>query len=279
MAGPSIASNLGTCPGCKAAGIPLKEVYGVPVCDKCASKCFSEKVRQRIQEAYERQQEQKKRELWNRRVDLVKKGVKNFSEKNYVDALRSFREYIIIIENHHRVAPGTLSPSLFDPKKEAGDILLIAGIYWDMAKIYDQMKGRSAELQQVLNKFVEFSIGRPHAVLSAETMRKYLKFSENRANKAAFEGAQKVLITNMNKCFIATACFGEESHEVSVLRSFRDNFLLKSELGRALTELYYVTSPTVAAALIQKPLLRPLFRIPLRLFVYLMIVPSRVGRK
>ncbi|MEM3421057.1 MAG: CFI-box-CTERM domain-containing protein [Candidatus Hadarchaeum sp.] len=48
-------------------------------------------------------------------------------------------------------------------------------------------------------------------------------------------------------CFIATAAFGTSmAHEINVLRSFRDNYLMRESAGRGFISLYYRVSPTVA---------------------------------
>ncbi|MEM4188388.1 MAG: CFI-box-CTERM domain-containing protein [Candidatus Hadarchaeum sp.] len=48
-------------------------------------------------------------------------------------------------------------------------------------------------------------------------------------------------------CFIATAAFGTSmAHEINVLRSFRDNYLMRESAGRSFISLYYRVSPTVA---------------------------------
>ena len=75
-------------------------------------------------------------------------------------------------------------------------------------------------------------------------------------------------------CFIATACYGsKDSLEVKILRSFRDARLNVSHFGRALINLYYSLSPTIAlwlkrhpriAAVVRKYLLDPIVNSILR---------------
>lgn len=55
-------------------------------------------------------------------------------------------------------------------------------------------------------------------------------------------------------CFVATAAHGSYAHPVvGALRTFRDEFLGRLPFGRALTRIYYDTSPPLAAALDRDP--------------------------
>ena len=47
-------------------------------------------------------------------------------------------------------------------------------------------------------------------------------------------------------CFVATASYGIESGEVGQLCDFRDNVLMKSELGKLFVKAYYTVSPPIA---------------------------------
>lgn len=53
-------------------------------------------------------------------------------------------------------------------------------------------------------------------------------------------------------CFIATACYGDyDAPEVLVLRNFRDNYLLKTMIGRILVDVYYYVSPAVSKIILR----------------------------
>jgi hypothetical protein len=47
-------------------------------------------------------------------------------------------------------------------------------------------------------------------------------------------------------CFIATAVYGGDSWQVTLLRKFRDECLLTNIIGRMFVKLYYATSPPIA---------------------------------
>jgi len=58
------------------------------------------------------------------------------------------------------------------------------------------------------------------------------------------------------------------AEDVNTLRAFRDQHLLKTELGKALVELYYEHSPTVAETIADKPALRAIVRALLKPVVW-----------
>lgn len=47
-------------------------------------------------------------------------------------------------------------------------------------------------------------------------------------------------------CFVATASYGHDSGEVGLLCNFRDQVLMKNELGKAFVKAYYTVSPPLA---------------------------------
>jgi hypothetical protein len=62
-------------------------------------------------------------------------------------------------------------------------------------------------------------------------------------------------------CFIATAAFGTSmAHEINVLRSFRDNYLMRESAGRRFITVYYRTSPTIAKMIDKSKILKLLTR-------------------
>jgi hypothetical protein len=66
------------------------------------------------------------------------------------------------------------------------------------------------------------------------------------------------------RCFIATAAFGENAPETDALRAFRDETLAGSPVGRFLIAFYYRVSPVIARLVEPSPLLRLLSQVILR---------------
>ena len=114
------------------------------------------------------------------------------------------------------------------------------------------MKGHNAEMRICLNKFIEFSVDRPHLILASEAIRRYIA-SGTAVNIQDFKSAQQVLHKHLARCFIAGALFGPTSEEVHTLQDFRDRVLMKNSLGRAFTHVYYKASPPIGAFLLRHP--------------------------
>lgn len=260
---PADFSQMGECPACKVGNVKLKNIAGLLICEKCAAKRFSSKVRKSIQDAVDRQHEQRQRESWRKRVAIAKRGMQLYEQNKYIEALRVFNEYISIVERHNGVSPGALHPDLFDEKKGAIEILLITGIYWDLAKIYDHVKGKEIEMRLCLEKYVAFSIRRRHLLLASEAMRRHIR-SGRCVHKDDFRNAHNELRAQLSRCFIAGALFGPASPQVAALCAFRDRTLLASRAGRLFVEVYYRLSPPVACLLLRMPPLAWFFRALLR---------------
>ena len=83
-----------------------------------------------------------------------------------------------------------------------------------------------------------------------------------------------ITITQTDFCFIATAAYGSKfAPAVTLLRSFRDDFLLTNEPGRALVAFYYRHSPPLANYIADSEGLRALTRVllsPMIASVYLL---------
>ncbi len=78
-----------------------------------------------------------------------------------------------------------------------------------------------------------------------------------------------------DECFIATAAYGSKfTPEVTVLRDFRDQYLMNSLLGKSIVEFYYRHSPPLAEYIAKKPAIKTAVRLmllPVAGFAYLLL--------
>lgn len=71
-----------------------------------------------------------------------------------------------------------------------------------------------------------------------------------------------------SRCFIATAVYGDQdSPQVLTLRGWRNDRLSSTSLGRAVIQIYYITSPPIARTLLRSPRLAAIVRTALDQFV------------
>jgi hypothetical protein len=81
-------------------------------------------------------------------------------------------------------------------------------------------------------------------------------------------------------CFVATATYGTPmASEVQILRDFRDQCLLTTPVGHALTNLYYKFSPPIAEFITEHPRLKPVVRAGLVPAVAISTVAVNTGPK
>ena len=79
-------------------------------------------------------------------------------------------------------------------------------------------------------------------------------------------------------CFIATAAFGSYFHPyVSILRSFRDTFLIPNSIGRSFIAWYYRVSPAIADRLRHNETMKAVARIFLLPLVGVSYLCLKVG--
>lgn len=75
-------------------------------------------------------------------------------------------------------------------------------------------------------------------------------------------------------CFIATAAYGSYfDPNVKILRDFRDDYLMHSEVGRAFVDIYYTISPSIAMMIVDDEFTKSIIRILLMPIVYFIQYP------
>lgn len=191
--------------------------------------------------------------LAQRRMELARGGATAFREGKFKEAMVHYFGYIDILERSREVERDSLQPKHFDTKNDLGELLLLSGIYWDMAKIHDRTRGKLDDrLKFYLDRFVMFSRGMPFQHVSAELVRKYLANGTPR-HRREFKEAHIRL--GGGKCFVATAVDDLlPARTLPDLRRFRDEALMPHSLGRLLVKGYYAVGPWVAIRVIRWPL-------------------------
>lgn len=203
----------------------------------------SERRIKKMEQDAERAAEERRRELFRKRLEIAKNGLKSYQLHRIGDAAQSFHTYIRVLEEWKKVNEGELNPTLFDAKDEAAELLLLTGVYWDLAKMYDRTRNpkRQSEFQHYLDKYVAFSKGSKFQQMSAETLRKYLA----KGSPMHMEAFRKAYVDlGGGKCFVATALLDVIDEDTFFsLKRFRDEILKNSIWGRAVIRIYYRLSP------------------------------------
>jgi hypothetical protein len=99
-----------------------------------------------------------------------------------------------------------------------------------------------------------------------EAIKVYREFT-GEGLKESKDAVEKLAIVNNIElpketgCFIATACYGSPfARDVSILRAYRDEVLLKRKAGRIFVRFYYLISPPLSLLIKKCPVLKSLLR-------------------
>jgi hypothetical protein len=211
------------------------------------------RTRQQLDEAMQKVERDQLLQSARRRLEIAMAGVKANEQHRYVEAVKAYHGYLRILEEVKGCADGGLVPSHFNVDEEMGEILLLVGIYWDLAKIYDHLKSadKYTEFRGYLDKFLLFSRGFPHEGLSKDMLRRYLRREKPKHSREFREAYRQV---SKDKCFVAGALVDVIDEEtLPRLRAFRERKLSKSAPGRAFIRTYYALGPGLAVATDQLP--------------------------
>lgn len=167
-------------------------------------------LRSRLEEHLKKQEEEQKKELLRKRIEIAKEGATLYHQGKYIEALKFYQRYLLILELWKKCGRDALTPELFDKTRDLYELVLISGVYWDLARLYD--RGRKPhqieELKKMLKKYVLFSKGFPYQPLSSEALRRYLG-SGKCQHSELFKSAYKEL--SGDSCFVATYSLPEIS--------------------------------------------------------------------
>jgi len=204
-------------------------------------------ARENAEKAREIAEKEYKQKVFKMTLELAKRGAVAQDDEHFTEAIKSFQSYLRILENYKKVKEHGLTPQLFDPKKDVMELLLISGIYWDLAKIYDKSRKPNMvkEFRIYLQKFILFSKKQPFSALCSEQLRKYID-NDKPLHTGDFKSAYTAL-TGQRKCFVATALQDvTEPMTLHRLWNFRDIVLIQSWWGRGFIRAYDFFGPILA---------------------------------
>lgn len=235
----------------KLASVPESVCAG---CHSILSKMISMGAVLRSQEAAK---EQNRLMLWRNRVALVRKAKNHLAAKEYGESAIFYEKYLRVLELVYDRKQGELSPDLFSADSRQQEMTVVASVYWDLMRIYDQSpryKDRQVASAQKLAEFIRFTPIYGHVIRKAETMVRTAKSPD------VYRNFLKTSNKSRPRCFIATAAFAEtavhvggEDRTVEILRLYRDQVLRRSPLGRRFIRFYYRHSPPVARLVDRSP--------------------------
>ena len=271
-----------TCPNCHAeteelitvdAGLRLRiqEISGsaeVPshVCAACIPQLQDELSQGAQLLAQQRARAEQIQKMWETRIDLIKQGRLYMDQKLYSEAAVSYEKYLKVLELSFQVEPGGLKPELFADAQFKKEITVIVGVYWDLFRLYDQnpqLEDRMKIAGTQLASFARFS------PIFPDIVRRAMQFKSHAKHPTYVKQFLKMVNAERPQCFVATFAFEDKTaHEVLALRTFRDQVLKKSKLGRQFVHLYYQWSPVAVRALSPWPATKPALRVVLRTLVW-----------
>jgi hypothetical protein len=212
-----------------------------------------EALRKNIESNIERAEQIRKQELLSRRTEIAREGTKHYQNNRIGEAVKSFHLYIKLLEDWKQVRTGQIGPHNFDKVVELPEIILLSGVYWDLAKIYDHSKDPqiNPQITTYLDKFILFSKGFSHEPLCAESMRKYIDKNKPK-HLALFKAAYKRY--GRSDCFVVSSLLDvTEPQTLETYRNFRDQVLSRHPLGKVFTAVYYRIGPGAAYLLNRCP--------------------------
>ena len=277
-ASPAQAEGIISCPYCGDsvpslapidAGLRLRlqqaaQINEVPenVCHGCQKMLMKTVSKGAVLRAEAQAKEQNRMLLWRNRVGLVKQAKSHLAKKNLSEAAVAYEKYLRVLEIIYELPGGGLTPELFKADAKSQELTVIASVYWDLLRIYDQNSkyfDRQIKAGEKLAMFVRYTPIFGHIMRKAESQTRTAK------NPEAFKRFLRLSNASRPRCFIATAAFdGQRTNTVDTLCRFRDDYLKKSRHGRGAVFIYYRFSPFIASLLDLQPALKPSTRMLLK---------------
>jgi hypothetical protein len=213
----------------------------------------------------EKAREVYKQNLWNYRVLLIKKG--NLLVKNdlYGEAAVVYEKYLKILEMIYECGSNGLTPEMLKESARTTELSIIAGIYWDLVRIYDTNDAYIERQKKAADKLAKFAAFTP---LFVDLVKKSKAFQKTSRHPDVIKGMVAKMSKVKSRCFIATAAFeSPAAPEVQALREFRDMNLRETQWGRQFIFYYYKYSPRVACFIDEHEYLKAPIRFGLRVLI------------
>lgn len=214
--------------------------------------------------AVERAEQERREKMWEMRKALLQRGHRAMQVKQYSDAVVSYEKYLRILELVFNVPQGGLTPEVFKEASKTAEMSIVAGVYWDLMRIYDTSQkfgDRQAAYAKQLAKFAPVTPLHNDIIKQALDFHKVARHPEN----------VKIFLAAMGKssrCFIASSAYQSPIHDdVMFLRNYRDEVLKQTFLGRKFIYFYYRYSPQVACVLDRHNFLKAPTRWALKLVI------------
>jgi len=214
--------------------------------------------------AIEKAELNRKTKIWEMRMSFIKRGHRAMQIKQYGEAAISYEKYLRVLELVFNVEPGKLTPEIFKENSRTSEMSILAGVYWDLVRIYDagsKNVDRQAKFAAQLAKFAPVTPRFNDIVKQAQEFSKNARHPQN--VKKFLSGVGKA-----SRCFIVSSAYQSPIHsDVMILRNYRDSVLKQSFLGRKFIYFYYRYSPKVACILDQHGYLKAPTRWALKLLI------------
>jgi hypothetical protein len=206
-----------------------------------------DRARKQVEQQIKLAEDERRKQLIKKRLEFITNGLAAAQQKKYAEAVVYYQSYVKLLEDWKGVNDGALTPSHFDYTREMGDLLMLSGLYWDLAKVFDQTESveKVKLFHHYMEKFILFSKSTTWEPMCAEQIRRYL-LTNRPKHRQEFKNAYK-LLGGKDSCFIATALSDEiEFETIPALRIYRDQVLRKHLAGRVFIWAYYKAGPTLA---------------------------------
>lgn len=206
-----------------------------------------DRARKQVEQQLKLAEDERRKQLIKKRLEFITNGLAAAKQKKYAEAVVYYQSYVKLLEDWKGVNDGSLTPANFDYTREMGDLLMLSGLYWDLAKVFDHTESpeKVKLFLHYMEKFILFSKGTTWEPMCAEQVRRYL-LTNRPKHRQEFKNALR-LLGGKEACFIATALSDEiELETIPTLRSFRDEVLRQHAMGRAFIWSYYKAGPVLA---------------------------------